>query len=102
MKLVKCPNCRSEINYKEIVCPFCNEPIKKKIEIKHVIMIIIVASLIGYQSIIGMKESKIIDNINLKKMYCTKINNSSDYNSCTLLYTYKSYLKKGSESYDGN
>ena len=102
MKLITCPNCKSKINYNETECPFCHEPIKKKIEIKYVIIIIIAAALIGYQSVIGIKETKITDNIELKKIYCTKKNNSNDYATCTLLYNYKSYLKKGSESYDGN
>lgn len=102
MKLIKCPNCKSKINYNEKECPFCHEPIKKKLEIKIVIIIIIIASLIGYQSVIGIKELKITENITLKKMYCTKINNSNDYISCALLYNYKSYLRKGTESYDGN
>ena len=102
MKLIKCPNCKNEINYKETVCPYCKEPIKKKIEIKYIIIIIVIASLIGYNSVIGMKEAKLLDNLKVKKMYCTKINNSNEYVSCTLLYNYKSYLKKGSESYDGN
>ncbi|MEE3342866.1 MAG: hypothetical protein VZS44_02120 [Bacilli bacterium] len=102
MKLIKCPKCKSKININEKECPFCHEPIKKKIEIKHVIIIIVIASLIGYNSIIGMKETKINNNINLKKMYCTKINNSNNFVSCVLLYNYKSYLNKGTESYDGN
>ena len=102
MKLVKCQNCKNEINFNETICPFCKEPIKRKIEIKHVIIIIIIAALIGYQSVIAIKESKKIDNINLKKMYCTKINNSNDFISCTLLYNYIYYLKRGTESYDGN
>ena len=102
MKLIKCPNCKSKINYNEKECPFCHEPIKKKLEIKIVIIIIIISALIGYNSVIGIKETKILDNIKLKKMYCTQINNSHDYMSCTLLYNYKSYLKKGTESYDGN
>lgn len=102
MKLIKCPKCKSKISIKETECPFCHEPIKKRIEIKHIIIIIVIASLIGYNSVIGMKETKMMKNIKVQKMYCTKINNSNDFVSCTLLYNYKSYLKKGSESYDGN
>ena len=102
MKLIECPNCKNKINAKEKVCPVCNEPIRKKIEVKYIIIIVVVSALIGYFFVFIMKESKMLDNISLKKMYCTKINNSNDYVSCVLLYNYKSYLKKGSESYDGN